>query len=68
MDYSVIRYDDLSVKATCSIYRKPNQAAVLHVILELTSTAFSAEKQFDCLHQAISRIFSDASFRGITLV
>ncbi len=68
MNYSVMRYDDLSVKATCSIYRKPNQATVLHAILELTGTAFPAENQFDCLHQAISRIFSDASFRDITLV
>jgi enamine deaminase RidA (YjgF/YER057c/UK114 family) len=68
MNYSVMRYDDLSVKATCSIYRKPNQAAVLHAILELTGADFPAEKQFDCLHQAISRIFSDASFRGIKLV
>ncbi|GAT61841.1 enamine deaminase RidA, YjgF/YER057c/UK114 family [Paludibacter jiangxiensis] len=68
MNYSVIRYDDLSVKATCSIYRKPNQAAVLHAILELTESAFPAGKQFDCLHLGMSRILSESAFRDVALV
>ena len=68
MIYNTISFDNLKIQITCSLFRKKDQVAEFHAILELTAHDLPVKEQFDKLNHSVAQLFSRPFLANVSLV